>query len=120
MGSERPPVEREENMMIRQRWGTFSGRDHLREQAFVAEVLLDDRLVVSAPPENNRDEERRWEPQGWRPDRLLALLGIIGVVARPTFGDLHPEYRLKRGRRDYGRDILAEHRRRRTWDTGTP
>jgi hypothetical protein len=34
-------------------WGTFSVKDHLRERAFVAEVLLYDRLVIPRPPTNS-------------------------------------------------------------------
>lgn len=48
--------------MPRELWGTFSVADHLRERAFVAEILLYDRLVIPVPPD---DEERgRWEDLG--------------------------------------------------------
>ena len=38
--------------MPREVWGTFSVADHLREQAFVADILLYDRLVILVPPDH--------------------------------------------------------------------
>ncbi|HEX7090579.1 MAG TPA: hypothetical protein VF192_10635 [Longimicrobiales bacterium] len=62
--------------MARQVWGTFSVRDHTRPGAFVTDVLLYDRLVVPVPPDEA--ERARWEREGWQPDRLDALLEILG------------------------------------------
>ena len=46
-------------------WGTFSVRDHLRRRAFIADVLLYDRLVIPYPPD---DEQRReWRSEGVGP-----------------------------------------------------
>ncbi len=66
-------------------WGTFSVKDHLRDRAFVAEVLLYDRLVIPRPP--TADEEKpksdeqsqwtRWGASGWKPGRLEKLLDIL-------------------------------------------
>ena len=45
-------------------WGTCSVRDHLARNAFVAEVLLFDRLVVPVPPAGDETEEK----ERWRKD----------------------------------------------------
>ena len=62
-------------------WGTFSVRDHLQPWAFVAEVLIYDRLVVPVPPEGDDDEEQRWVTERWDPARQRALLEILGDLA---------------------------------------
>jgi hypothetical protein len=59
-------------------WGTFSVGDHLRRRAFVADVLLYDRLVVPVPPEDDDDERQRWRRMGWRPDLQEERLDLIG------------------------------------------
>lgn len=61
--------------MSRERWGTFSVADHLRARAFVAEVLLYDRLIVPYPP--NAEERERWSKQDWKPDILDAKLDVL-------------------------------------------
>jgi hypothetical protein len=62
-------------------WGTFSVSDHLRKRAFVADVLLYDKLVIPYPPD---DEQRtRWRKQRWNPGRLerkLEILDKAGLV----------------------------------------
>src|SRR5713101_1101904 len=57
-------------------WGTFSVKDHCTPNAFVAEVMLYDRLVIPAPPDNA--ERARWDKEGWQPERLDKLLNILG------------------------------------------
>ena len=59
-------------------WGTFSVGDHLRRRAFVADVLLYDRLVIPTPPESDTTEEQRWCDMGWRPERQQRILKLIG------------------------------------------
>jgi hypothetical protein len=59
-------------------WGTFSVGDHLRRRAFIADVLLYDRLVVPVPPAGDEDEQARWRRMGWRPGRQQELLELIG------------------------------------------
>src|SRR5271166_1108642 len=54
--------------MGKQVWGTFSVKDHCDLRAFVAEVMLYDRLVIPVPP--NATERARWEDLGWDPARL--------------------------------------------------
>lgn len=49
--------------MSRERWGTFSVKDHQRKRAFVAETLLYDRLIIPYPP--NPEERKRWSEQKW-------------------------------------------------------
>jgi hypothetical protein len=64
--------------MSRERWGTFSVRDHLGPKAFVADVLLYDRLVIPFPP--NDEERERWRTAGWQPDVLESKLEILRDV----------------------------------------
>jgi hypothetical protein len=60
-----------------QLWGICSVRDHLERNAFVAELLLYDRLVLPVPPKDDNDEWRRWEQNGWRPEEQERLLTMI-------------------------------------------
>jgi hypothetical protein len=75
-------------------WGTFSVTDHVREGAFLAEVVMYDRLVIPVPPdpENAKTPEDRnfaekqwdrWERHGWNPKRQQRLLSILRPVALP-------------------------------------
>ena len=67
-------------------WGTFSVRDHMRRRAFVADVLLYDRLMIPRPttPEEEEpdpgemDQLTRWRQRRWQPERLRRLLDILG------------------------------------------
>jgi hypothetical protein len=52
-------------------WGCYSVRDHLEPRAFVADLLLYDRLVVPVPTPKDRG---RWEHLKWDPDRQQRLL----------------------------------------------
>jgi hypothetical protein len=62
--------------MSKQVWGTFSVRDHCDPNAFVAEVMLYDRLVIPVPP--NDKERARWLKAAWQPELLDKLLEILG------------------------------------------
>lgn len=75
-------------------WGTFSVMDHVREGAFLAEVIMYDRLVIPVPPnpmkaKTTLDREfaegqwDRWERSGWNPERQKKLLSILEPVAVP-------------------------------------
>lgn len=61
--------------MARQIWGTFSVKDHCEPRAFVADVMIYDRLVIPVPP--NDEEFARWEHEGWNPSKLHQLLEIL-------------------------------------------
>jgi hypothetical protein len=72
-----------------EQWGTFSVKDHLRPRAFVAEVLLYDKLVVPRPATNEElydesqrepgeSQETRWIRKRWDPIRQRELLDILG------------------------------------------
>jgi hypothetical protein len=63
--------------VARRLWGCYSVADHLEPRAFVADLLLYDRLVVPVPAE---DDRARWEKQ-WDPGRQDVLLGILGGFA---------------------------------------
>lgn len=58
-------------------WGTFSVADHMSAGAFLKEVMLFDRLVVPVPPEDDRAEHKRWESNGWDPERQARLLSPL-------------------------------------------
>ncbi len=57
-----------------ERWGTFSVADHTLPYAFIADVLLYDKLVIPYPP---ADERKRWIKAGWKPDHLDDLLETL-------------------------------------------
>jgi hypothetical protein len=61
-------------------WGTFSVRDHLVDRAFVADVLLYDRLVIPTLPEDAPETD--WPPE-WNLKKQKALLGDLGELAIP-------------------------------------
>ncbi len=76
-------------------WGTFSVMDHLQEGAFLAEVIMYDRLVIPVPPDPARAEtaadrtfaekqSERWKTNGWDPARQKTLLEILKPVAVPV------------------------------------
>ena len=65
-------------------WGTFAVDDHLREHAFVAELVLFDRVVLPQPPENDTDEYKRWTDFGWRPDDLRETVKRLEEFAVPV------------------------------------
>jgi hypothetical protein len=54
--------------------GCFSVADHLATRAFVADVLLYDRLVIPVPDDRERE---RWEELGRAPDVLSRKLHIL-------------------------------------------
>jgi hypothetical protein len=62
-------------MEFKEFWGTFSVRDHMRKRAFVAEVLLYEKLVVPVPPDEYLEE---WITNRWQPRRLKRLVDILG------------------------------------------
>src|SRR4051794_33665400 len=61
--------------MSRERWGTFSVKDHVGKSPFAAEVLMYDRLVIPRPAD--AAERSRWSQEGWDPDRLESLLDVL-------------------------------------------
>jgi hypothetical protein len=79
-------------------WGTFSVWDHVRPGAFLAEVVMYDKLVVPVPPDPEKaetaedrafaeEQEDRWKKEGWKPQRLRDILQIVGPVAEPVEWD---------------------------------
>jgi hypothetical protein len=91
----------------RQVWGTFSVKDHCLPRAFVAEVMLYDRLVIPVPPD--AAEQGRWEAQGWDPGRLDNLLSILGERAYKVEWDAERQERW-RTRFEAGTDLaIATH-----------
>lgn len=62
---------------MRERWGTFSVRDHMHEAAFVSDVLLYDRLVIPVPDPHDAGNEPLWSQ--WNPERQQKCLEILEV-----------------------------------------
>jgi hypothetical protein len=71
-------------------WGTCSVIDHQHPGAFVAEVLLYDKLLIPVPPtvkdgisaDEAASEWDRWSV-AWNPDRQRRILEILGDRAEP-------------------------------------
>jgi hypothetical protein len=59
-------------------WGTFSVRDHLAPRAFVADVLLYDRVVLPTLPEGA--DPASW-PEAWNLARQKEVLEVLGELA---------------------------------------
>jgi hypothetical protein len=57
----------------RRLWGCYSVKDHLEPRAFVADLLLYDRLVVPVP---TGADVGRWQDEHWDPERQKVLLDI--------------------------------------------
>ena len=91
--------------MGKQVWGTFSVKDHCDPNAFVAEVMLYDRLVIPIPPD--KTERERWRKEQWRPARLDKILKILGERAYPVKWDTQRQQNWK-SRHDAGRRIAYE------------
>ena len=68
-------------------WGTFAVDDHLRLRAFVAEVLLFDRLVIPRPHKEDEEQYREWCDAGWQPKRLVEIIDRLGNLAIPITWD---------------------------------
>jgi hypothetical protein len=67
--------------MTTELWGTFSVRDHMVDRAFIADVLLYDRLVIPTLPE--ADPETEW-PVEWDLKKQKTLLADLGHLAIPV------------------------------------
>lgn len=73
-------VSHDSKDVARRLWGCYSVVDHLEPRAFVADLLLYDRLVVPVPS-TAADAAGCWDPK-WDPDRQRRLLDILGDFAR--------------------------------------
>lgn len=79
--------------MTRERWGTFSVKDHLNTAALAREILLYDRLVIPIPSDDG--ERDRWAREGWAPellDKRLETLGKDLVEPVPWDSELRKKY----------------------------
>jgi hypothetical protein len=63
-------------------WGTFSVRDHLVPRAFVADVLLYDRLVIPVPADEPGSEAATWSAK-WNAARQARVLETLEELAIP-------------------------------------
>jgi hypothetical protein len=64
---------------MRERWGTFSVRDHVCDAPFVTEVLRYDRLIIPIPDPTDPLTESEWARQGWEPKALHECLQVLRV-----------------------------------------
>jgi hypothetical protein len=64
---------------MRERWGTFSVRDHMTKAPFVSDVLLYDRLVIPVPDPNEKSTEEQEFWKKFDPDGLQNCLNILKV-----------------------------------------
>jgi hypothetical protein len=69
---------------MREVWAAYSVADHLAKKAFVADVMLYDRLVIPIPAD---DDQERWGPDGWNEARQQHVLSILGERAIPIVWD---------------------------------
>ncbi|MCC2665178.1 MAG: hypothetical protein K0R41_2850 [Geminicoccaceae bacterium] len=72
----------EDGSMARQRWGSFSVRDHLNTRALATDVLLYDRLIFPVPPEREEKALEYWRAKGWDPDLLQSRLTQLKGLTR--------------------------------------
>jgi hypothetical protein len=63
-------------------WAAYSVFDHQPPGAFLADVVLYDRLVVPMPPPDESTEWARWETNGWDPTRQKKLLAALGPLVK--------------------------------------
>jgi hypothetical protein len=63
-------------------WAAYSVRDHLSKNAFLADVVMYDHLVVPVPPPGDTTEWDRWEEEknSWNPERQRELLDALEPV----------------------------------------
>lgn len=65
-------------------WATYSVKDHCALRAFIADVMLYDRLVLSVPSNEQvegKPEWVRWEEEGWQPYQQRRLIEMLGDEA---------------------------------------
>lgn len=68
--------------MTQQLWGCYAVNEHLRKRAFVADVLLFERLVIPVPPEDDPKALLPWKR--WDGHKQKKLLEILGGIAYPV------------------------------------
>ena len=68
--------------MSRQRWGTFSVADHLRPDAFIADVLLYDRLILPVP--SSAEDRQYWRDKEWDPAEQDRRVDILKELVIPV------------------------------------
>lgn len=70
---------------MRERWGTFSVRDHMSDAPFVSDVLLYDRLIIPVPPKDKSpDDVEFWKK--FEVERQQRCLNILKVKTEKEDG----------------------------------
>jgi hypothetical protein len=99
-----------------QTWGMFSVTDHLGQRAFVADVVLYDRLVIPVP---DAEERKRWTDLGRRPDVLERKLDILEELADRPEDSVVERRDWTPGFRDF-LDLAYPYERKEARDTTNP
>jgi hypothetical protein len=104
-------------------WATFSVKDHCRRGAFIAEVLLYDKLLIpvlpteadALSPAEAAVEKQRWVDAGWQPTRQEKVVDVLADRAAPIpwTAARQAEWRESMTR------LLADGRRNGYFQTGT-
>ena len=72
-------------------WATYSVKDHCEPRAFIADVMLYDRLVLPVPSNEEvegKPEWVRWEEADWQPyqqQKLIKMLAACRREGKPPF-----------------------------------
>lgn len=70
----------------RERWATFSVKDHMDTRALVADLMMYDRLVFPVPEDDTR---RNWDRNNWDFPLLEKRMKQLGDLAIPIAWNLH-------------------------------
>jgi hypothetical protein len=65
-------------------WATYSVKDHCEPRAFIADIMLYDRLVLPVPSNEEvegKPEWVRWEEADWQPYQQQKLIKMLGEAA---------------------------------------
>ncbi len=71
---------------MRERWGSFSVRDHVSDAPFVSDVLLYDRLIIPIPDPADHSAAEHWLKQGWKPELLHECIDVLKVKTKESDG----------------------------------
>src|SRR5213080_3358169 len=91
------------SLMVVERWGTLSVKDHLVAQALVVDLLLYARLVF--PVFSGAGERTRWRGKNWDPDLQESLIEELGT-------DLAVKVHWNEDRRQVYQDLRRERARK--------
>jgi hypothetical protein len=107
---------------MREVWGTYSVRDHLSPDAFLADVMLFDHLVVPVPPNEDTPDEKgqfqKWEEAGADPKRQQRLIRALGPMVRTVAWNKERRDAWKTGRQNARASVASELAQTLHWTRG--